>query len=63
MYWMKIAFGHMGYSPDQFWSFTLREWQACVKGHNEKQGIQYDDPMRRNRLKALMEKYPDGSGS
>ena len=59
---MKVAFGHMNYSPSQFWEFSLREWQACLKGYTEKHQGEQQNPMTRDQLKKMMEDYPDGSG-
>ena len=62
---MKVAFGHLHYTPDEFWSFSLREWQACYKGHHEfHQGEEQDDiPFVDSDLQEMMERYPDdGTG-
>lgn len=59
---MKVAFGHMHYSPNQFWEFTLREWQACMKGYIEKTQGDRETPMTSSDLNSLMERYPDGTG-
>jgi len=56
---MKVAFGHMNYSSDDFWSFSLREWQAAMKGYVQKNYGHQSSPMRGSRLQELMEQYPD----
>jgi|LGOV01.1.fsa_nt_gb uncharacterized phage protein (TIGR02216 family) len=56
---MKIAFGHLRYDPDVFWEFSLREWQACYKGYVEKEYGVKQKPMNQDRLKEMMERYPD----
>lgn len=57
---MKIAFGHMHYTPAVFWGMSLREWQCALKGYIEKvNGGPPEEPMDGARLKELMEKYPD----
>lgn len=56
---MKVAFGHMHYSSDDFWNFSLREWQAAMKGYVQKNYGNQSAPMRGSRLKELMEQYPD----
>lgn len=58
---MMIAYGHMHYTPDVFWGFSLREWQAALKGYIKKE---YGDqaltaPIKRSRLDQLMKEYPD----
>lgn len=56
---MKLAFGHMGFTPAVFWEFTLREWQAAIKGYIEKNYGDPDTPMTGGDLETLMRKYPD----
>lgn len=56
---MKIAFGHLHYSPEVFWKFSLREWQACFLGYSEKMGASSDQPMEKSNLDQLMKRYPD----
>ena len=60
---MKVAFGHMHYSSNDFWSLGLREWQACLKGYIERNQGEQEDPMTRDQLNDLMRRYPDGSGT
>lgn len=60
---MKVAFGHMYYSSNDFWSLSLREWQACLKGYIERHRGDSVDPMTRDELYDLMERYPDGTGT
>ena len=57
---MKIAFGHMHYSSDAFWSLSLREWQAAFKGYVQKTQGDREAPLDRTSLQSLMERYPDG---
>lgn len=60
---MKIAFGHMHYTPDVFWAMSLREWQACFKGYFHKNQGEQDTPMTSDELHEMMERYPDdGTG-
>lgn len=54
-----IAFGHMHFTPDTFWGFSLREWQAALKGYIKKEYGDQPQPMRRSRLQQLMKEYPD----
>ncbi|UOF81698.1 phage tail assembly chaperone protein [Caudoviricetes sp.] len=49
----------MNYSSDAFWSFSLREWQAAMKGYVQKNYGHQSSPMRGSRLQELMEQYPD----
>lgn len=61
---MKIAFGHMHYTPEVFWSFTLREWQACVQGYHDKlsagRSDDYVEPLTSDELREL-EELVDGN--
>lgn len=56
---MKIAFGHMRYTPEVFWSFSLREWQAALKGYQEKEYGIPDEPLNKASLDKLLEMCPD----
>jgi uncharacterized phage protein (TIGR02216 family) len=56
---MKIGFGHLRYSSRDFWDFSLREWQACLRGYQEKEYGHVAKPITRDRLNELMEKYPN----
>jgi len=57
---MKVAFGHIHYTPEVFWSMSLREWQATVKGYVEKEfGGEQQAPMTSKTLEMLMKEYPD----
>jgi len=56
---MKVAFGHMRFSSDTFWAFSLREWQAALKGYIQKEYGDQVQPMNKSRLQQMMERYPD----
>jgi uncharacterized phage protein (TIGR02216 family) len=58
---MKLAYGHLRYTPDVFWGMSLREWQAALKGYLEKEygGEEREEPLTSDRLDALMRRYPD----
>jgi len=56
---MKIGFGHLRYSSRDFWDFSLREWQACLKGYQQKDYGNVAKAIDRDKLNELMEKYPD----
>ena len=60
---MKLAFGHMHYTPNAFWSMSLREWQAAVKGYIDKEYGPQDTPMTKDGLEKMMREYPDGHRS
>lgn len=57
---MQIGMGILGWSPDQFWSSSNPELIAAIEGWREMQG---EKPRfgetDRNRLRALMDAYPD----
>lgn len=56
---MKIAFGHMHYTPEVFWTMSLREWQAAVKGYIQKEYGDPEVPMTSSRLNQMIREYPD----
>lgn len=56
---MKVAFGHLHFPPDVFWTMSLREWQATLKGYIEKNYGHVEKPMSRSSLNKLMKEYPD----
>lgn len=56
---MKVGFGHLRYSSRDFWEFSLREWQACLRGYQQKEYGNVVKPITRDRLNELMEKYPN----
>lgn len=56
---MKIAYGHMHYTPSVFWGFSLREWQAALKGYIQKEYGEQTAPMTSSRLNQMMKEYPD----
>ena len=52
---MAIGFGLLGLEPRAFWSFTLPELDAAVRGRC---GVAERPPARRE-LAALMDRFPD----
>jgi hypothetical protein len=56
---MKIAFGHIHYTPQVFWGMSLREWQAALKGYIQKEYGDFQTPMTSSRLRELAKEYPD----
>jgi uncharacterized phage protein (TIGR02216 family) len=56
---MQLGLGRLGWSPDVFWSSTLKELYAAAQGLNKANRPHTDKPMSTRRLKQLMERYPD----
>jgi Phage tail assembly chaperone protein, TAC len=56
---MKLGLGFMGIRPQDFWNYSLREWQATVEGFIENKYGKPQRPMNKSRLQELMERYPD----
>ena len=57
---MKVAFGHLRYTPDTFWSMSMREWRLAWAGYASKMGIpEKGEILQGNDLSDLMERYPD----
>lgn len=58
---MAIGFGLLGLEPRAFWSFTLAELDAAVRG---RLGIAARErPPARRELCALEARYPDSRGA
>ena len=56
--WLQVCVGMMGMSLTEFWSSSIREINLAVEGFMEFNGGK-KEPMNRNRLEELMERYPD----
>ncbi|MGE0022771.1 MAG: phage tail assembly chaperone [Hyphomicrobium sp.] len=54
---MAIGFGLLGLEPRAFWSLTLRELEAAVRGRFG--AAQTDAPLTRRDLAALERMFPD----
>jgi uncharacterized phage protein (TIGR02216 family) len=54
---MAIGFGLLGLEPRAFWSLTLAELDAAVRGRLG--GVRSDRPPVRSELTALMKRFPD----
>ncbi len=54
---MAIGFGLLGLEPRAFWSLTLAELDAAVRGRFG--ASQVDRPPTRREVNALGERYPD----
>ena len=51
----------MGMAPDAFWTMSLREWHAALKGFVERNGVRAAPaPLSRAELERLMRRFPDG---
>lgn len=51
----------MGMSPNDFWQSSPKEVYMAIDGFMEFNGAEKkEEPMTRDRLKELMELYPDG---
>lgn len=53
---MAAGFGHLRLSPQAFWSMTVPEFSAAIRGLR---GPAEADPMTRAALEALIALYPD----
>ncbi|HEX2843313.1 phage tail assembly chaperone [Hyphomicrobium sp.] len=54
---MAIGFGLLGLEPRAFWSLTLAELDAAVRGRFG--ASRFDRPPTRREVNALAERYPD----
>ncbi len=53
---MALGFGVLRLAPREFWSLTLRELEAAVRGLG---GANSTTPLVRTDLTALMQRFPD----
>lgn len=58
---MRFGLGVIGLGPSEFWNMTPCEFEAAVKGRLG----QLSDvaPFSRDRLDALLQRFPDGGSS
>ena len=57
--WMEIGLGAMGLSPEVFWNMSLNEFYSALEGFKNFHSGSADEPMSRDELEELMERYPD----
>lgn len=57
---MAFGLGVLRLSPDAFWSLSIPELKAAIRGL--KGGIDMVDPLPRDTLAALMTRFPDHPG-
>jgi hypothetical protein len=50
----------MNMRPDDFWNISPREMYLALKGFKQFNGSTEEEPMTKDRLKEMMELYPDG---
>jgi hypothetical protein len=51
----------MGMSPNNFWQSSPQEIYLAIEGFSEfNGGSKTEEPMSRDRVKEMMELYPDG---
>jgi len=58
--YVKICVGMMNMRPDDFWNISPREMYLALKGFKQFNGSTEEEPMTKDRLKEMMELYPDG---
>jgi len=56
---MEICLGMIGWKPKDFWTSSLTEVYAAIKGFTEFNGGNQQKPMTSKELDNLMELYPD----
>jgi|TARA_R110000868_G_scaffold61095_2_gene185824 uncharacterized phage protein (TIGR02216 family) len=56
---MRLAFGKMMMSPANFWGMSLPEFFLATEGFVEFNGNSKAEPLGRDELNNLMERYPD----
>ncbi|WP_081717721.1 phage tail assembly chaperone [Hyphomicrobium nitrativorans] len=55
---MAVGFGVLGLEPRAFWSLTLAELDAAVRGRFG--ATRAEEPPSRSDLSDLQDRYPDG---
>jgi uncharacterized phage protein (TIGR02216 family) len=58
---MAIGFGLLGLEPRAFWSLTLPELEAAVRGRFG--ATHAEQPLSRRDLDVLADRYPDNRGA
>jgi hypothetical protein len=53
----------MGLAPQIFWSMSLVEWCAAVKGYASRHGRRSAPPLSRGEFESLMQAHPDRAGA
>tara|TARA_R110000868_G_scaffold159664_1_gene388655 strand:- start:286 stop:456 length:171 start_codon:yes stop_codon:yes gene_type:complete len=56
---MRLAFGKMMMSSNEFWSMSLTEFFLAAEGFVEFNSNGKAEPLSRDELNELMERYPD----
>ena len=57
---MRIGIGQLKLSPDEFWNTTPKELKCGIEGHLNCLIGQHDhEPLSKQILDELMQKYPD----
>tara|TARA_Y100000114_G_scaffold61189_1_gene56161 strand:- start:1129 stop:1302 length:174 start_codon:yes stop_codon:yes gene_type:complete len=55
----EIGLGILRLSPNDFWNMSVYEFYSALEGFKEFNTDQSKKPLTKNRLKDLMERYPD----
>ena len=56
---MEICLGMIGMAPSEFWNCSVHEINAAIDGFLEFNTSNSPQPMDRDELQSLMERYPD----
>jgi len=56
---MEMAFGVLGFTPKTFWSMTMEEFSTACDGRIKSMGGEEEDPIGREDLERMMERFPD----
>ena len=55
----SICVGMIGLQPSEFWDLSPLEIYSAISGFKEFHAVEKEAPMDQDRLKELMELYPD----
>lgn len=55
----SICVGMIGIQPSEFWELSPLEIYSAISGFKEFHAVEKEAPMDQDRLKELMELYPD----
>ena len=55
----EVCVGMMGMQPTEFWNLSPTELYSAIKGFSEFHGMSNSQPLSRDELTDLMERYPD----
>ena len=57
--YFTVCVGMMGMQPSEFWNCSCIELYAAMQGFQEFHGVENNQPLTKDELHDMMERYPD----